>query len=635
MKQYILAFIALGILYSFQVLGQDIDVMHYQAEIDFDLTAETLTATAELHIRNVDTADVFYLPLHLYQLTVDKVTQGGTSLHFDHIGSGLTIRLKDSIPVGDSTTVIIDYQGHAFAEPGPSSWGGCFWNMNNTTFCMGVGFYAPWVSMMRHWLPSRDVPNDKATFDVTFIVPDDKVVAAAGLLHSVDYDNGKASYRWIENHQTASYLFNYAISDYVHISDSWNGIPLDYYVRAKDSLKGTSFFNTVPGMLEAFTQNFGPYPFDKVGYCITPIGAMEHQTMISYPQQSFDMFSNAGSTAAHELAHQWWGDWVTPADFRHAWLSEGFAVFAEAVYLQHLAGRNAYVGHAAAMGRSYKSSVAPLEGVFPLYDYPRDSPSSNYPQTIYKKGGAVLVMLREVMGEDSFFEGLKAYGQKFAYGNASTDDFMAVMEEHYGNSLDWFFDEWVYKAGWPEYAFEVIFDEGHPLRLRIDQNQDQSAVPLFKMPIPMFIVTRSLDTIRMTVMNEALETQEFEFPAYLSDSVRFLRIDTERLILSRQSFTTVNYSDPATPEQFKLMPSYPNPVQSGQSVVLPFSVEGSTLITLALFDSLGKNIKTMDVQSYEPGKNQIQLPTDSLPAGNYWIQMSSKTKTLVQALIIE
>src|SRR5690606_2027115 len=119
-------------------------------------------------------------------------------------------------------------------------------------------FYADYVSMLRHWLPSNDIPSDKATFDVTFTVPDTLVVASTGTLASVDRENGLASFRWVETHPTATYLFNYAVSDYVRINDSWQGIPMEFYVRREDSAKGTTYFNTVSDMMEAFTTRFGP-----------------------------------------------------------------------------------------------------------------------------------------------------------------------------------------------------------------------------------------------------------------------------------------------------------------------------------------------------------------------------------------
>ncbi len=623
------------ILLGVSLNAQNLDVLHYQASIRFDIENELMHGSATLRIRNADTAAIHYLPLHLYQLTINSIRQDGSLLNYDHIGSSVTVQPNQPIPVGDTIEITFDYEGHAAPEPGSPAWGGCFWNMNNTSFSMGVGFFAPWISMGRHWLPSHDTPEDKATFDMTFTVPDSFTVAGTGILLSRVTTDGKTSFRWVEDHPTATHLFTYAISDYVRISGEWNGIPLEYYVRRADSAKGTSYFSTVPQMLEAFTERYGDYPFGKVGYCNTPFGSMEHQTMISYDQTLFTFLDKAGTTAAHELAHQWWGDCVTQSDYRHTWLSEGFATFSEAVYSEYIGGRDGYVNLASSFSREYRQTVAPSEGKFPLYDYPRTPPSSNYPRTIYQKGAAVLVMLREVMGEQRFFDGMRAYFQTYKYGNASTADFQASMETAHGATLGWFFDEWVFKSGWPVYAFEVVKDKGNPLRIRVNQTQDQSLTPLFKMPIPVSIILLSRDTVKATIATEALEAQEFEFPSVPSDSVLVVRFDPERLILCQQTSKTVKAEAPGAPQGVTVHPLYPNPVRRGSLVTLGIESTGTKPVKISIFDSLGRLALSMSDVQANSGRHITTLPTDNLSAGRYFVYVYFGRITAIAPLLVE
>ena len=350
-----------------------IDVLHYRAVIVFDLDANEINGSAELLVRNAARGDLESLSLDLRDLVVSSVQMDGNTTQFRHEAGLLTITPAAPIPAGDTVTIAILYGGAPTSEAGPFSWGGCHWG--DVSYVLGVGFYAPYVSMMRHWLPSNDIPSDKATFDITYDVPEGKTVAATGILVSTLRENGRTSFQWIETDPASTYLVTYAISDYAVVRDTWESIPMEYYVPEKDSARAVAFFATVPGMMEAFTSYFGAYPFNKVGYCVTPKGSMEHQNMISYAAPLFENQSEAGIVAAHELSHQWWGDWVTPNDFRDAWLNEGFAVFSEALYREYHEGRSGYLSHIRSVQQSYRNTIAPREGMFPLFDYPRTPPS--------------------------------------------------------------------------------------------------------------------------------------------------------------------------------------------------------------------------------------------------------------------
>lgn len=633
-------FIALSFLLcgtALQASTALIDVVHYRAQIRFDLSAQQVNGDARITVRNAARGALSQIPFDLVAMTVTAVEAGGTAATFRYDDRVLIVELSAPLPAGDTTEIRILYSGSPGNEGGGFPWGGCHWG--DVTYFMGVGFTDPDVSMMRRWLPSNDMPSDKATFDVSFIVPEGLVVAGTGLLQERSTANGEGTWRWVETHPTATYLFTYAISDYAIVEDDWNGIPMSYFVPRADSLRAVLYFSTVAGMMDVFTERFGPYPFDKVGYCITPIGSMEHQTMISYAAPLFTGLSEAGMTAAHELAHMWWGDWVTCADFRDAWLNEGFAVFSEFLYAESLGGADAYFEAVRSTSQRYRISDTRNEGIFPLFDFPRTAPSSNYPTTIYHKGGVVLAMLRDVMGENAFFDGFRAYGQRHAYGNATTTSFRQVMEEFHGSDLGWFFDQWVIAAGWPEYTLQRVLDDtGAPLRMRLQQTQDQEKYPLFAMPMDLAIIRSTGDTLWKRIDTRAEELQEFTFPDIAANEVQGVVLDPRNIVLKRVAYRTVGVeSVPPVAPATGFRDIYPQPYAPSRDGMLAVGLVTAERSSVALFlhDLLGRRVATLHDGGLSSGDHLLRYDGSRLTSGVYTLLLVSDRGMQVRALVVE
>ena len=324
---------------------------------------------------------------------------------------------------------------------------------------MGVGFSNPYVSATRHWLPCYDHPSDKATFSAKFTVKDEHTVASIGNYTVKDNGNGTKSYYFEHNYPIATYLMAFAIGDYKKIEMEYNELPIHIYSLASDTTASKYYYQKVPAMLESYEKYFGDYPFEKVGYVNTPTGSMEHQTMVSMDwriiRESISKRDSIALTAAHELAHQWFGNSITPINFGEAWLNEGFATYSEALWLEDNFGFNSYLSKIRQDVTQYLSYVG-IEGLLPLYNFNRAGNSSNYPITIYKKGSAVLGLLRYKLGDSIFFDALKEYSNSFKYSNVSTIDLLNTFEEVCSCDLSHFFEQWVYSAGFP--IIEVTFD---------------------------------------------------------------------------------------------------------------------------------------------------------------------------------
>jgi hypothetical protein len=252
-------------------------------------------------------------------------------------------------------------------------------------------------------------------------------------------------------------------------------------------------------MLEFYAGLFGEYPFvdDKYGMSAFPFGgAMEHSTNSSYGYNLITGDNYYDWIIAHELAHQWWGDSVTPETWEDIWLNEGFASHSEALWFEHLGGAEAYHSYMAGL---YSSSFSG-----PLYD-----PFYLFSSTVYDKGAWVMHMLRGVMGDTGFFQGLRDWytGHKDATGN--TAQFQTTMEALYGGSLDFFFQQWVYNANRPryEYGYTTADLGSGTFRNYVRIAQTQTNAGVFTMPVDLTLITSSGSELRR-VWNDS-DDQDF------------------------------------------------------------------------------------------------------------------------------
>ncbi len=434
-------------------------------------------------------------PFHLRYLRVDSVLLQGIRLtvHEHGIPDLDTFHYRAVLPsaveAGDTTILTVFYQGTMNSEEGDQPWGGVHYQ-DSVLYALGVGFRNPAVSATSHWMPCYDHPSDKARFRCTMRVEGNSnawvwagrnAVASVGVLRTVDTTENIASFQWEETHPTATYLYTFAAGPLVKlVLPTSNTTPIEVYSLARDTAASSVAYRLVPRMTNVFSDLYGDYPFHKVGYVNTTRGAMEHQTLISFPISIVNRRDTINTTAAHELAHQWFGDLVSPLDFRHAWLTESFATYSEAAWVENVLGWNIYLASLLNGARAYQLRISQSEGVFPLFNFPRAAPSSNYPETIYRKGANVLAMARTLAGTEAFYSALRQYLTNHQYGTATTSDMQAALRAALGFRTDAFFNEWVYGIGWPK--LRVTFTHsGSTWQATITQvqNEEHQDWPIF------------------------------------------------------------------------------------------------------------------------------------------------------------
>jgi aminopeptidase N len=473
---------------------------------------------------------------------------------------------------------------------------------------MGVGFLNNYVSTTQHWLPSYDHPSDKATFSGRFKTLNDFITASNGVL-TASTSGDTTIYAWSTSLPTATYLLTFATARYVPLDFGSDPVPMVVYARPRDSAATRESFRLLPRMVRSFSSRFIPYPFEKVGFVNTPIGAMEHQTMVSYPTSLSQRRDTINPVAAHELAHQWFGDLVTPSDFRHVWLTEAFATYCEALWAEELGGYPNYMRTLGLAVNRYLGAVSSQESILPLYDFPRASPSSNYPETIYQKGAVVVGMLRYEMGDSAFFTAMRDYLTTYAYGIATTEQLREVLEEHHGSSLAWFFDQWVYGKGWPEIAVDVS-RPGSGARVRISQTPIGDQRVYRRVPIELTFGTPADTTVRVVMLDAASET--FDIEGVASDA--WLQVNRGSIVRPLVRVRTVSgvhqvLADSGDVSFFVK----PNPTDG--ETPLTVQVRGTQEcqgIRYELYDSSGRRLGTGSSDLCE-----FVIPTDGIASGAY------------------
>jgi len=420
------------------------DVEHYLVELAVDPVANTVEGAVAATAAATADLDTFHLDL--LGLTVDSVTVDGAAAGFRREEGELVIDPAGLLPAGEDFVVTVAYHGTP---------------LNLTT----LGFPIGWVQAgdltyvaaqpdgARTWLPCNDHPADKAAFTFRITVPEGNVVAANGSLAEVQDGPGVATFVWEMPEPMATYLATVVVGPLTRVE--WGtaaGVVLRDYLPADLAADPPAPLTRVGEMMEFFTGFFGPYPFAEYGHAVVPglPGALEDQTLCVFGREALETLFDAqpwtlGAEAvvAHELAHQWFGDSVTPSTWQDVWLNEGFATFAQWLWVEHARGAEAYRQEVAG---SYAWVAA---GPHPLPGDPGATGEELFADSVYVRGGLTLHALRVEVGDETTWEILRAWAERYAYGNAATADFVSLAEEFSGRDLGALFEAWLFDPSIP------------------------------------------------------------------------------------------------------------------------------------------------------------------------------------------
>jgi aminopeptidase N len=500
----------------------------------------------------------------------------------------------------------------------------------------------------RAWWPCWDQPSDKATLDVHATVPEsDSCYSNGVLVGTTPAAPGFRTWHWRETHPIATYLVSLAIAPYWRMDQAAAGVPITSVVFPEDSTKAKLEFANVPAMMTAFSGLWGPYPFDKYGQAaVEPfnVGGMEHQTMTTLWRSLVRGDRLFEYVWAHELAHQWWGDWVTCVDFRDIWLNEGFATHGEARWAEAHGGAAAY--DSAVAQHMAAALVDDANFRHALHDPP---PGSTFSQTVYKKGGSVLHMLRRVLGDAAFDAGLRLYGERHAYANATTTDLQAALEDAASQDLDWFFDPWVFAAGIPSYSWtwQVSPAGAGESDLDLAVRQVQEDAPLYRMPLEFRVSRPARADTFVTAWNDAVPQQSWT--VRVNCGVTGVVFDPRKNILKRVEPGTLTAEGglaAAARGRISLVAA-PNPLRA--TVILRARWDGDPDVSapeharFVVFDVAGRVVRDLGAVPGHAGvgADSFAVAWDGrddggtrVPAGAYFAQVTIGAKRQARALVV-
>lgn len=424
--------------------SSDIDVSHYDVELQFStefrlcgtvtIDGEVVVATDQLAF---DASDV-----EVNNVSVEISGEGiSTPRAFELANRELLISLPAPLEAEDTFESEIEFCHQIDADANFFSDAGIFptdegvWSVNEPD---GVST----------WMPVSDHPTDKATWMFAVTVPDGLTAITNGAFvesrpGDPSADGPTTTWRWNQDEPMASYLITLLIGDYTLVNDgtSATGVPLDHAVLTEHLDALSPYLEVTDEQLTFFSDLFGPYPFDRYGLALTDSVsglAMETQGLSLFSIDDLD-----GSLGylqhlllAHELTHQWFGNAVSPGSWDDIWLNEGLATYGEWLWLDHQGLQS--------LDSAARQAVMSSESVGSVYE-----PDELFSAVVYQGGAAAIHAIRQRVGDDAFFQGLRDWVTNYLDSTATTDQFQAVMEQASGLDLDDVFEDWVYAAGQP------------------------------------------------------------------------------------------------------------------------------------------------------------------------------------------
>jgi aminopeptidase N len=408
------------------------DVEHYDIDVTVDFVSAELDAVTTITAVATQTLTTFNLDF--VGLDISSLTVDGAAANYQRQGPELRISPAGGIVAGEEFSVRVAYSGRP-----------------QTIDLISAGVQFGWLQTpegiyvvaepdgARTWFPSNDHPTDKATFTFRITVAKPLTAAANGeLIETID-NGATRTFVWELTSRAATYLATIVIGEYERFeSEGPDGVLIRDYLPTSYEGDMPAGFKVTAEAMEFLAEWFGPYPFDRYGHIIVYElgGALETQTLsVMGSRATFDQI------VVHELAHQWWGDSVSPASWQEIWLNEGFATFSEFLWTEHLNGEEAMLDqisslHAALITIEHRAIADPRE-------------SELFGPAVYWRGGMTLHALRVEVGDDVMKDILAAYYAKFADGNVTTEDFIGVAEEVSGRDLTDLFDAWLYSTALP------------------------------------------------------------------------------------------------------------------------------------------------------------------------------------------
>lgn len=634
MKTLITLFLIIITSYSFSQhsLEHKYDVSQYILDLEINnsntLIKGNVTINAKVTATSLDTFVVdlidTIMPIQTY-MVVDSIFVDGFISGFQHHDDLVFVPIISTLNQNDEFSVQIYYHGRGTALS--------ITNYNGIMKSTYAGvthtytFSQPTWSKM--WWPCKQILNDKAD-SITFYITTDSLNNAGsnGMLKSIEYLQGsKVKYKWVTNYPIDFYLVSFVVGPttehitYAQLPDTQDSV-LFLSFLFPNAVEYTNHLNVIgktKELIYLFSELIGEYPFknEKYGYCVvgSPLGAMEHQTICTIGYQAMD--STAANYyvyyfwyVAHELAHQWFGDYVTCSKWNYIWLNEGFASYMEYVAIQNLESQTNADTWILNAHNEVKSS--PEGSVYVPDSLAFDENIVLDYRLQYKKGSSILHTLRFEINNDSlFFTVLRNYLSSYAYSVASAEDFKLVAENTTGIDFTDFFNQWYYGQGYPIFHISW-YQDNDTITIESFQSTSTSITTLFKTHFDIKLSFSSSDTIIRLFQATNSEIFKIAIPEHV-DIVEF---DPNYWLISDTYYLT-KISDYYEPLYFTV---YPNPTNS------TITIQAENIQNIKLYNLQGKLL-------YDGKERVLDLSNES--RGIYVVKVTTDKGVAVEKVILE
>lgn len=536
------------------IRSHNFDVKHISLDLSFDWEKEQAFGVEEFTFSPLEeefkelVLDAGYMIFEYIKI------KGGANLDFkyEEDRARLTIKFEKALDVAEIVTLVIKYQtkgimapsnffdnaGLKFVKPVENA-------PNNPWQIRSLGF----TEYNKYWFPSYDYPNDFRTTELSATVKNPLMVISNGkLVETRVNSNNTRTFHWKMDAPHANYQTSIVVGEYIEIREDYEGIPITTYTYKnwKDETEVT--VKRLPDMMKYFSEKLDlKYPYIKYSQTIVyeSTGGMANisattitENMIHDARTSLD--GNWDKLQAHELAHQWFGDYITYRDWSESWLHEGFVTYLAMLWDREYKGKEFFLFDVNKIQNNYLEAWERGERR-PIVTKYFNNPQSLFDVYAYSRGAAVLHMLRKQLGDEKFWRALSHYLKSNAHQSVSTENLRVAIEESTGHSMDMFFDQWIYKMGHPVFEVSKSYDrtkEELVLNVKQVQKADMSSaypqVKYFQTPVEIEIVTAGGSQIE-TVLIEAKEENVFKFSGINSEPL-IVDFDNEGTLIKELKF---------------------------------------------------------------------------------------------------
>jgi aminopeptidase N len=614
------------------------DINYYRIELNASNTNTKISGNAVIVSTVVSAMDTLFLELvdstrSSTYMVIDSVMIDGNKSIFIHRDSLVRIPISLRQP-GSRLETSIYYHGNG----GPDA---------ISLYSYGQeSFVTSWSepASANIWFPCKQVLEDKADSTEMILTTElsNKAGANGRLSKTIILPDNKVKYIWKSHHPTAYYLISFAVGPYIEYNTyaknagSTDSVLVQNYLINSPQLLPLhkAAIEKVKLCIGLYSRLFGAYPYkdEKYGHCVNswPWGAMENQTMTTIGYEYLDTTANlyAGLayyfSAPHELAHSWFGDYVTCRTWQDIWLNEGFASYCEYIALQEIdspANAGKWLAEA-------KTTVVSKPGGR-VYNPGNLSMLDGY-RINYKKGALLLHMLRNELNNDSlFFDVMKTYIARYANGTAVGMDFKAILEEKSGKDFTDFFNQWYFGEGYPVFNIRCV-QNNDSITITSAETKSILTAPLFKLRYELKIKYYGGDTT--ITIYQTKETEQFTIPFPKSVTGLVFDPDNRVIAVGYVKVTDMEEKSLAIIERYTLLQNYPNPFNPCTKI--EYSLPVKSFVTINIYNQLGERVAQLINQSMEAGIHTAEWNAQGKASGIYYCEMKSGSNRIVRKLVL-